>query len=58
MENTRLYHVVAINEKTGKKEYCTAYAVPHKDACTILSKFPRGHEPGWRHVRMQLEEST
>lgn len=49
--NNRLYHIVAINEKTGKKEYLTTYPMPHDDCCVMLSKQSK-HE----HVRKQLEE--
>jgi hypothetical protein len=53
----RLYHVVAINDRTGRKDYCTATPVTHHEACTIRSKFfprPKGAYPA--HVRIQLEE--
>lgn len=46
----RMYHVVAINERTGKKEYLTATPVTHQEALTILSK-QRPH----KDVRKQLE---
>lgn len=49
---TRLYHVVVINEKNGKKAYMSAYPMPHSEACTMLIKLTR--HP-WR--RNQLEEA-
>jgi len=47
----RLYHIVAINEKTGKTTYCTSYPMSHKEACVILKKF--SNHPA---RRVQLEE--
>lgn len=51
---TRLYHVVALNERTHTKYYLTRTPEPHAAASTILSKF--GPRPA--HVRHQLEEAT
>lgn len=48
----RLYHLVAINEKTGKKVYLTEEPVTHHDACVIKSKFC--YHPA---RRVQLEEA-
>ena len=48
---TRMYHVIVINERTGRKVYMTATPVTHKEGCTILSKLTRYP---WR--REQLEE--
>lgn len=47
----RLYHVVAINERTGKMTYCTEHPLSHKDACVVMSKF--SHHPS---RRIQLKE--
>lgn len=47
----RLYHVVAINESTGRKVYCTAYPMPHAEACENLRRFSY-HSAR----RVQLEE--
>jgi hypothetical protein len=47
----RLYHIVAINERSGRKVYCTAYPMPHHEACTMLKKF--SHQPARRG---QLEQ--
>jgi hypothetical protein len=47
----RLYHIVAINERTGRKTYVTCVAMNHKDACTVLKKF--SPHPA---RRMQLEQ--
>jgi hypothetical protein len=38
---TRMYHVVVIVERTGRKVYMTATPVTHKQGCTILSKLTR-----------------
>ncbi len=46
----RKYHVVAINERTSKKFYMTAYPATHQEACTIMSKITKY---SWR--RLQLE---
>lgn len=35
----RLYHIVAINEHTGLLVLVTGYPMPHKQACTNMSKF-------------------
>ena len=48
---TRLYHVIAVNESSGKITVCTATPVSHKDGCTILGKF--SPHPA---RRMQLSE--
>lgn len=47
----RLYHIVAINEKTGNKVFLTRYAMNHHESCTMLSK-QSNRVP---HVRIQLE---
>lgn len=47
----RLYHIVAINERTGAKVYCTRYPTNHKDSCVMLSKFTPH-----KGIRCQLEE--
>jgi hypothetical protein len=49
----RLYHIVAINERSGRKEYLTAYPMPHQPACVMLLK--QGIHP---LVRKQLEEAA
>lgn len=49
----RLYHVVAINERTGATEILTGYPVPHDKACRILSR-----QTPHNYVRKQLEELT
>ena len=47
----RLYHVIAVNEKTQTKAYCTKTPVSHNDACNILKAF------SYHPVRtMMLEE--
>lgn len=51
MTARRLYHVVVIVERTGRKEYMTATPVTHAEGCTILRKLTRYP---WR--REQLEE--
>jgi len=48
---TRMYHVIAINEKTNKKTYLTSYPMIHHEACVIKSKFNLHKD-----VRIQLEE--
>jgi hypothetical protein len=50
--NDRLYHLVAINERTGRKDYLTRYPMPHEDCCVMKSKQSRPH----RDVRIKLEE--
>jgi hypothetical protein len=47
----RMYHVVAINEKTGRRELCTSYPATHSEACTMVSKFT-----AHKNVRIQLQE--
>jgi hypothetical protein len=46
----RLYHVVAINERTKKKEYLTKTPVTHQEGVTMMGKFTPH-----RDVRIQLE---
>jgi hypothetical protein len=47
----RLYHVVAINERTGYTVRMTAYPCTHEEGCTIMGKLLR--HPA---RRVQLEE--
>jgi len=47
-----LYHLVAINEKTGNKVYLTNEPMTHKEACTVKGKF--SYHP---LRRIQLEEA-
>jgi hypothetical protein len=47
----RMYHVIAINERTRRKYYLTAMPVTHKEGCTILRK-----QLQHRDVRKLLEE--
>lgn len=51
LASTRRYHVVVINERTGKKAYMTATPVTHREGSTILRKIT---DYPWR--RKQLEE--
>jgi len=48
----RLYHIVAINEKTGNRTRMTFYPMPHHEACTVLGKINNTH----KGRRVQLEE--
>ncbi|QMI49907.1 hypothetical protein [Burkholderia sp. MBR-1] len=48
----RLYHLVAINERTGRKHYLTRYPMPHHDCCVMRRKQA---QPA-KDVRIQLEE--
>ena len=53
----RVYHVVAINERTGKKTYQTSTPMTHHEATNMLRAFhPRPKQA--RHVRIQLEEAS
>lgn len=47
----RLYHVVSIVEKTGRKTRMTTVALPHGAACTLMRKFT---QHAFR--RIELEE--
>lgn len=49
----RLYHIVAINERTGAKVYVTRYPDTHDACCVMLRKF--SYHPA---RRLQLEEVT
>ena len=48
---TRLFHVVAINERTGRKTYLTTSPLTHDQACTMLGKMTTR-----KSVRRQVEE--
>ena len=50
---TRLYHIVAINERTGRKTRMTRYPDTHEACCVMLKKF--SYHPA---RRLQLEEVT
>ena len=39
MQVTRLYDLVAINERTGKQTRLNNEALTHSEACTLRSKF-------------------
>lgn len=54
MNTSRLYHIVAINEKTGAKTYLTGYPMNHNDSCVMLNK----QSNRVSYVRIQLEEIT
>lgn len=34
-----LYHIWAINDKTGYTRKCTSYPMPHNQCCVMMSKF-------------------
>lgn len=40
MDN-RLFHVIVVNDKTGRKVYMTATPVNHNEGCAILSKLTK-----------------
>lgn len=48
----RLYHLVAINEKTNKKTYLTGYPMTHEECCIMKGKF--SYHP---LRRIQLEQA-
>lgn len=52
-EAGRLYHVVAVNNKTGKTVRCTMTPEPHDVARRLMARFSR--HPG---RRIQLQEYT
>lgn len=56
METQRLYHVIAVNDKTRTKVYLTRTPEAHDAANRILSKQPR--RPWLPHLRCMLEEAT
>lgn len=41
MSQERLYHVVAVNNRTNKRTRVTGYAMSHAQCCTMKSKFTR-----------------
>lgn len=50
----RLYHVVAINDRTGRREQQTTYPMTHAECCTFKAKQSDGSK---RHgVRFMLVE--
>jgi hypothetical protein len=48
----RTYHVVAMNDATGNKEYLTCTPVTHDEGCTMMRKMTPH-----RNVRIYLEEA-
>jgi len=48
----RSYHVIAVNDRTGKKTYLTSSPLSHREAVTVLGK----QSPSARNVRKMLEE--
>ena len=51
MEKEKIYHVYAINDKTGKKNYMTSYPISHSKCCTFISKQTKHAD-----VRFVIEE--
>jgi hypothetical protein len=51
VERERLYHVIAVNEKTGAITVCTSSPVTHDEACAIKSKYLPN-----KNRRIQLSE--
>ena len=49
----RLYHIVAINERTGRYQRQTSYPMDHQHCMTMKSKMSRPHED----IRIQLVEA-
>lgn len=39
MSQERLYHLFAVNDRTGKREQLTRFAMNHQDCCVNKSKF-------------------
>ncbi len=50
----RLYHIIAINDKTNKKVYITGYPMTHEKCMVMMSKQSK---PA-KDVRFMLEELT
>ena len=48
----KLYHIVAINERTGAKVYMTGYPMNHEQCCTMMKRI--SYHPA---RRIQLEEA-
>ena len=48
----KMYHVIIINEKTGKKVYMTLKPESHEKACILKSKI----NPNHKFRSIQLEE--
>lgn len=48
----RLYHIVAVNDKTGKQYRQTGYPMPHHESCVMLSKILPCYRP--KHIRIML----
>lgn len=49
---TRLYHLEAVNDKTGRRERLTAYPMPHAQACENKSRF--SYHPARRIVLVEV----
>lgn len=47
----RLFHIIAVNVRTGSEVRMTGYPMPHKESCTMLSKFTQ-----YAGRRLQLQE--
>ena len=41
MLNEKMFHVIVIVNKTGKRTQMTATPVTHKEGCTLLSKLTK-----------------
>jgi hypothetical protein len=53
MAGERLYHVFAVNEKTGRTVQCTGYPDTHQHAVTIKSRFTPHKD-----IRLELREAV
>lgn len=52
-ESVRLYHLIAVNDRTNGRRWLTRTPVSHDEACTIRGKFS-----AHRDVRILLTEAT
>jgi hypothetical protein len=50
--NSRKYHIVAINERTGDSVFMTRYPMEHDKCCTMLKRFTQH-----KGRRLQLVEA-
>jgi hypothetical protein len=56
-ELVRRYHLVAISEKDGWKEYLTSYPMTHKECCVMKARFSLGRKTQYPARRIQLEDA-
>jgi len=55
MSTERMYHIVSVNDQTGRESRQTGYPMNHRESCIMLSKILPCYRP--KHIRVMLVEA-